>query len=192
MNDKLYMTVWFFDIALLKVKNRIIPVFNDSHYIVNSICLPKSQIINERNETLVVMGLGLTAPFGSIPNRLKKGMTLMRRRYDECSNLDLIKNVTRMICVYRLNHLSEPLFNSSICAGDSGAPQHRQYGCQAVQIGVMSVYGPFNKSKCGLDMGFVRVSENIQWIRSEIMNEKFAHKIQIKELRVSLTISLTI
>ena len=75
-----------FDIALIKVKNRIIPVFNDSHYIVNSICLPKPLITNECNETLVIEGLGKTDRSGSVTNRLKKGITRMSPTYDECKN----------------------------------------------------------------------------------------------------------
>ena len=70
LSDKLYMTIISFDIALLKMQNRIIPVYNDSHYIVNGICLPKSHIINERNESVVIIGMGITTPSGPIPNRL--------------------------------------------------------------------------------------------------------------------------
>ena len=61
------------DIALLKVKNRIYPVFNDSHYIVNSICLPKSHIINGRNESIVFIGMGVAGPTERPSIRLKKG-----------------------------------------------------------------------------------------------------------------------
>ena len=73
---KLENSAFFGDIALVKVKNRIIPVFNDSHYIVNGICLPKSHIINERNETLFFEGMGMTDPSSTLTNRLKKGMTV--------------------------------------------------------------------------------------------------------------------
>ena len=185
LDIKLDPIVLSFDIALLKVKNRIIPVSNDSHYIVNSICLPKSQIINERTESIFITGMGMTAPFGSSPYRLKKGMSIIWRRYDECKNFTLIKNVTRIICAVRLNHLNESLLNSSICSGDSGSPLNQQDDCQAVQIGITSFGDWDNDAGCGHRMGFLRVSENIHWIRSEIMNERFGRKNQIRRLTVS-------
>ena len=179
----------YFDIALVKVKNRIIPVFNDSHYIVNSICLPKSQIINERNETLVIEGMGVTDPSGSTTNRLKKGITIMRPTYDECNHTVIMKylltrNITRFICVLRLNRLSKTLFNPINCGGDSGSPQHQPIGCQAVQIGLSS-FG--DKTTCGNLSGLVRVSQHIPWIRSEIMKEKIQNFLRFnnRELRVS-------
>ena len=192
LTDILYITVMSFDMALIKVKNRIIPVCNDSHYIVNGICLPKSQIINERNESIVIMGMGMTAPFGSMPFRLKKGVTVMSPIYDECERLTLLKNLTRIICGHRLIHLSEPLLMASTCSGDSGAPQHQQYGCQAVQISLNSFGNWINSSGCGYKLGWVRVSENIQWIRTEITYEKFVGKIQNRHLRVSYSICPTI
>ena len=99
----------------------------------------------------------------------------MRLTYDECEKLTLMKNVTRLICVHRLSHLSEALLNSSICSGDSGSPLHQQNGCQAVQIGVNSIIMT-GRGGCGTTMGLVRVSENTQWIRSEIMNENFVQR----------------
>ena len=152
---KLQRFIYMFDIALIKVKNRIIPVFNDSHYIVNGICLPKSHIINERNESVVIIGIGITEPKGEVSNRLKKGMSVMRRRYDECQSTAQNKNITRLICVLRLYHLSESLLKSGGCNGDSGSPLHQQYGCQAVQIGLYSMSaGMWASTGCGDGSGF--------------------------------------
>ena len=116
----------------------------------------------------------------------------MRPFYDECEDSVALhhtptKNITRIICVQRLNHLSEPLFNSSLCSRDSGSPQHQPLGCQAVQIGVNS-FG-VRGSPCAQRHGLMRVSEKISWIRSEIMNEKFQNYFHSKrqELRVSQT-----
>ena len=47
-----------YDIALIKVKNRIIPAFHETHYTINSICLPKSGIENQNNECLLIIGMG--------------------------------------------------------------------------------------------------------------------------------------
>ena len=180
-----------FDIALIKVKNRIIPVFNDSHYIVNSICLPKPLITNERNETLVIEGMGITDPSGSVTNRLKKGTTVMSPTYDECKNERKMKrigirNITRIICVNRVNRTSQPLFNTGLCSGDSGSPQHQPFDCQAVQISLTS-FG--DVSPCGYQEGLVRVSEYMPWIRSEIMKDKiqnYLHSKNKETMRVSL------
>ena len=188
-DDKLRSITRYFDIALVRVKNRIIPVLNESHYIVNSICLPKSQIINEGNETLFLEGMGMTDLTWSSTNRLKKGITLMRPTFDECGDTNIMKytftqNITGVICVLRLNSLSKALFESSLCGGDSGSPQHQPSGCQAVQIGLSS-FG--DKVPCGNFDGLVRVSQHIPWIRSEIMNEKIQNHLHFKnkELRVS-------
>ena len=171
------------DIALIKVKNRIIPVFNDSHYIVNGICLPKSQIINERNESLFIIGFGATDPSNSQTHGMKEGMTVMRRQFDECRNStkNPIKNITRVICTNRLHHMSDPFFNSSTCAGDSGAPQHQLYGCHAVQISLTS----FGSGICSMRDGMIRVSENTEWIRSQIFNDRFKRMTRNSQLRVS-------
>ena len=144
-----------YDIALIKVKNRIIPVFNDSHYIVNSICLPKPLITNERIETLFIGGMGVTDMSWSVTNRLKKGITRMSPTYDECHDLSIMnrigtQNVTRIICVNGLNRTNHFLFNAGLCSGDSGSPQHQPFGCQAIQIGIES-FG--DKHPCGYQDG---------------------------------------
>ena len=50
----------YYDIALLKLKDRIVPVFNETHYIINSICLPKTGIVNKEHENVMIIGMGVT------------------------------------------------------------------------------------------------------------------------------------
>ena len=131
--------------------------------------------------------MGRTAMFGpnSVSNKLKKGVTIMRPTLDECEKYSLATNITRLVCTKRLNYLSKPLLNSSLCKGDSGSPSHQQYGCHALQIGVLSYGAQTVSDYCGQYSGYVRVSEYMPWIRSEIMNEMFVRKTQITQLRVS-------
>lgn len=63
-SELVYLEHWYFymslnhDIALLKVEQPIVPVFNETHYIVNSICLPKSGHFNDKTESAIFIGMG--------------------------------------------------------------------------------------------------------------------------------------
>ena len=160
---------WFWDIALLKVKNRIIPAFNETHYTINSICLPKSGIENQNNESLVIIGMGYEDPYASLPYRLKKGVTqMLDSKTCETISREFYKN----ICFLRLSS-NKPILNSSSCSGDLGSPSHQYYGCRAIQIGVHSkgVSGSESCDRTG-EGGQTRVSLWTQWIRSVIYKER--------------------
>ena len=59
--DPMKSDAMYYDIALLKLRKRITPVFNETHYIINSICLPKYNITNSEGERLVMIGMGIPA-----------------------------------------------------------------------------------------------------------------------------------
>lgn len=146
------------------MKKRIVPVFNQSHYLINSICLPKTRIINEKKESIFLIGLGLEEPTGRVSKRLKKEMTFMLDP-EFCRLLGNISNFTAMVCYQRINSSIIPLWNSSGQRGDSGSPSHQYLNyCKAVQIGVVSYGSPYSQRSA-------RVSFFTPWIRSKILSE---------------------
>ena len=158
----------YYDIALLKLKDRIVPVFNETHYIINSICLPESGIVNKEHENVMIIGMGYTADNFTASTVLKKGLNLMLSP-DYCYYLDKEGGPKTPICHWdwMTNRSSLILVNSTICRGDSGSPTHQYYGWNAVQIGIVSsVYGTCGGGK--MPTLKIRVSLFVPWIRSVI------------------------
>ena len=158
----------YYDIALLKLKDRIVPVFNETHYIINSICLPESGIVNKEPENVMIIGMGATDENYTNKHKLKKGLDLMLSP-DYCYYFDKEGGPKTPICHWgtNINRSTLLLVNSSTCSGDSGSPTHQYYGWNAVQIGITSS----NYRVCG-KAGWpslkIRVSLFMPWIRSVI------------------------
>ena len=162
-----YNNKFYYDIALLKLKDRIVPVFNETHYIINSICLPESGIVNKEHENVMIIGMGATGENTNTPV-LKKGLDLILSP-DYCYYKDKEGGPKTPICHWgtNINRSSLLLVNSTTCTGDSGSPTHQYYGWNAVQIGITST----NYGVCGTP-GWapfkIRVSLFVPWIRSVI------------------------
>ena len=198
-----YIAFHFYDIALMKLKERIVPVFNETHYIVNSICLPKSGITNKgRNESLVVMGMGATHRKSWGSNRLKKGV-VTNVDPDLCGNWTNNPDyISPSICVnYGIMErrakfpYTIPLLNASVCYGDSGPPSHQYYGSQAVQIGVVthSITSTSNVSFCGnFGQLLIRVSLFMPWIRSHISGTDETIEPKVSHLLIISAYTFTI
>jgi hypothetical protein len=165
---------FLWDIALVKVKHRIVPVFNETHFKVNSVCLPKSGITNNKTERAVIMGMGLTEQ--TKPSNLKKGITIILN--------NSISFCKQRYCIQRLSNESNPLLNSSQLTGDSGSPVIQYHICRAVQIGIISRRAIVNSKTFGLETS---VPIFMPWIRWVILSNDI---MIISETNVLLILSV--
>ena len=164
----------YHDIALLKLRKRITSVFNETHYIINSICLPKTNITNRRDESLVIIGMGYPKRIVQYwTPQLKKGLGVLERprTYRET----LRGQPSKMRVHFMSSQNQNPLYKSSACHGDSGSPSHQYYGWQAIQIGLVSSGGSLTEGEICADLGFyTRLSLFMPWIRSHLLVPKLA------------------
>ena len=182
----------YHDIALLKLKERIVPVINETHYLINSICLPKTGIVNKRNENVIVLKIGKTYDKETNPKKLRKELSVINMEYLYPNDWE--KEPTLIVSQDFINHSSIFIVNSTGCYGDSGSPSHQYYGWRAVQIGINSamVGDPIKNSKeqCHNMAVNIRVSFFVQWIRSEISKNdnriEFHYKCMIYVINVIL------
>ena len=169
-----------YDIGLIKLKTRVIPVSNHTHWIVNSICLPKKGFTHQKNETVVTIGMG------NIGSRWQPSQSEMSHRLKYAVetiwgiedikgwfriNLNFISDIIPKIGIF--SYKSKYAF----CAANLGSPHFQYVGCRAVVIGVSSWMCPSStiqvvpdKAYCGdkYPNGNTLVALHMDWIRSVI------------------------
>ena len=153
----------------------MVPVFNETHYIINSICLTKTNITNSKRESLVIIGMGDTDKRHTSSQRLKKAVILITA-FKDCPQREWYKERHSLLCSPRIRSGQlKPLYNASSCWGDSGSPAHQYFGWQAVQLGI-TTSSKGDRHFCASELYLIRVSEHMPWIRN-VLNSGIKAKV---------------
>ncbi|CAB9499065.1 Chymotrypsin-like elastase family member 1 [Seminavis robusta] len=123
----------------------------------------------ETNQTVTVMGFGLTANMGALSNTLQVVDLQMVSRYD-CQVAYTTENVTGQSVISSGMHLCALGDGSGVCTGDSGGPLLDGISSDSLQIGVTS----FTHSDCASVMFpdvFTDLADNTGWIDRQISTD---------------------
>lgn len=156
------------DLALIRLRTEAFPEYMAKHFIINYICLPKPNLLNDKEELALVSGFGFSDESALKPSMVLRKAIVSIYPNEECLALNYS---THHICGVESMHMT--------CFGDSGSALVQFDRKRAVLIGIVSGGKSYTKQICGPGvLYYQRISMFIDWIayviERELMSEGLA------------------
>lgn len=150
------------DVGVIRTKTEIDYVIDEERdiFVVNSICVPQPNILNQYNEYAVL------AAFGSLEDKIDSKMPTLLQK-----TVGVIYGWTK--CDADMMNICFDMGSAAGCSGDSGSPLIQYNGDKAILIGLISGQEPDRSPGdfCSQIIMAARVGQYVYFLRQQVWPE---------------------